>query len=75
MKNAGIMINYAQGNARVIVSWVALIVAVLIIFWLSRATRFEQFGMGLLVATISLLIAIALCELVWQLLISPFGRR
>jgi uncharacterized membrane protein len=68
------MTNYVRRNAGVIVSWAALIVGVLIIFWVSRGTRFQQFGIGLLLASISLLFAMGLFELIWQLLITPFSR-
>ena len=62
------MTPWLKDNASVILRWAALIAASLIIFAASRGTRFQQFGDGLLTASVTLLIAIGLFEIIWQLL-------
>jgi hypothetical protein len=62
------MTPWLKDNASVVLWWAALIAASLIMFAASRGTRFQQFGEALLSASVSLLIAIGLFEMIWQLL-------
>jgi hypothetical protein len=62
------MTPWLKDNASVVLWWAALIAASLIVFAASRGTRFQQFGDGLLTASVTLLIAICLFEIIWQLL-------
>ena len=62
------MTPWLKDNASVVLWWAALIAASLIVFTASRGTRFQQFGDGLLTASVTLLIAIGLFEIIWQLL-------
>jgi hypothetical protein len=62
------MTPWLKDNASLILWWGALIAASLIMFSASRGTRFQQFGKALLTASVSLLIAIGLFEIIWQLL-------
>ena len=62
------MTPWLKDNASLILWWAALIAASLIMFAGSRGTRFQQFGEALLTASVSLLIAIGLFEIIWQLL-------
>ena len=56
------MTPWLKDNASVILRWAALIAASFIIFAASRGTH------GLLTASVTLLIAIGLFEIIWQLL-------
>jgi hypothetical protein len=62
------MTPWLKDNASVVPWWAALIAASLIVFAASCGTRFQQFGDGLLTASVTLLIAIGLFEIIWQLL-------
>jgi hypothetical protein len=62
------MTPWLKDNASVVLWWAALIAASLIVFAASHSTRFQQFSDGLLTASVTLLIAIGLFEIIWQLL-------
>lgn len=60
------MTNWFKTNAAVVGSWAALIAVSAIVFGASHGTNFAQFGIGLLTASIALLVAMAVFELIWQ---------
>ena len=60
------MTDWLKSNASTIGAWAALIAASLIIFWATRGTQFRQLGIGLLTASVSLLVAMAVFEAIWQ---------
>jgi TIR domain/Tetratricopeptide repeat len=64
-----------NGALSFILWWAALTAASLIIFAASRGTRFQQFGAGLLSASLSLLIATWLIEIIWRLLMRWIGGK
>ena len=47
-------------------SWAALTAAVAIAFFVGLCTHFEQLSIGLLMAAIALLVAVAVFEVIWQ---------
>jgi Flp pilus assembly protein protease CpaA len=59
------MSDWFKSNASTVWPWVALIAGALVIFWASRGTQFQQFGLALLVASVALLLAMTLFEVVW----------
>jgi hypothetical protein len=60
------MTNWFKNNASIIWSWTALIGIAAIICAASRGTSFQQLGIGLLTASIALLVAVAVFEAIWQ---------
>lgn len=60
------MPDWLKNNAPVVWSWAALIAVSAIVFGAGRGTAFAQFGTGLLIASIALLVAMAIFELIWQ---------
>ncbi len=51
-------------------SLAALIAASILIFVASRGTSFQQFGIGLLTASVSLVVVMAAFEAIWQVVAS-----
>jgi hypothetical protein len=60
------MTDWFKRNSSIVWSWAALIGGSLIIFWASLGTRFQQFAIGLLTASIALLVIMAVFEALWQ---------
>jgi hypothetical protein len=66
--------DWFRRNASAVLWWAALVVGSLMIFSVSRGTQFQQFGIALLVACLSLLAAIGIFEAIWQLLTRLFDH-
>jgi hypothetical protein len=66
------MTGWFRNNSSVVWSWVALIAAAAIAFGATRGTHFGQLGIGLLIAAISLLVCMAVFELIWQAAVGWF---
>jgi uncharacterized membrane protein len=49
-------------------SWAALIAGALIGLWVTRSTQFHQLALGILLASITLLVLLSAFELLWQVL-------
>ena len=56
-------------NTSIAWSWAVLISIAVIITAVSRGTGIQQFGMGLLAASLALLVAMAIFELIWQIVV------
>ncbi len=70
------MTDWLKSNASNLLSWAILIVASIVIFAVSRGTTFQQFGIGLLSACVTLLVAMAVFEVIWQIaMLAHFSRR
>jgi hypothetical protein len=67
------MTSWLKENASLIWSWAGLIAATAIIFGVTRGTQFAQLGIGLLTAAITLLVAVAVFEAIWQFAASWSG--
>jgi hypothetical protein len=67
------MTHWFKNNMPVVWWWVALIAVSVIVFAASRSTEFAQFGIGLLSASLALLIAMAVFEIIWQLAAKSLG--
>jgi hypothetical protein len=63
------MASWFKNNASIVWSWAALIAAAAIIFGATRGTQFAQLGIGLLTAAIALLVAVAIFEAIWQIVV------
>ena len=61
------MTDWFKNNRPIVGWWLALIAASVIVFAVSRSTGFAQFGIGLLSASLALLAAMAIFEVIWQL--------
>ena len=57
------------------ISWAALIVFALIVFWLSADTPYHQFAIGLLAGSVTLLAIMLLVEILWWIGAKVFGSR
>jgi hypothetical protein len=68
-----IMTHWFKNNMPVVWWWVALIAVSVIVFAASRSTEFAQFGIGLLSASLALLVAMAIFEVTWQLAAKSLG--
>ena len=68
------MREWLKQNSSAVWSWAALIVGSMVIFLASRGTSFQQFGVGLLVASICLLALITIFEVIWQTAARWLGR-
>lgn len=60
------MTDWFKDNASIVWSWAALIVVAAIIFGVSRGTHYQEFGAGLLTASIALLVCMAIFEAICQ---------
>jgi hypothetical protein len=60
------MPSWLDRNSSNIWSWAALMTASIITFAASRGTEFQQFGVGLLSASLGLLVLMAMFEAIWQ---------
>jgi hypothetical protein len=70
------MTDWLKNNASNLWSWAILIVASIIIFAVSRGTEFQQFGIGLLSACVTLLVVMAIFEVIWQIaMLAGFSRK
>ena len=69
------MRGWFKSNAATIRSWLALIAGALIIFWATRGTQFQQLGIGLLMASVSLLVAMAVFEAIWLALMKLLNHQ
>ncbi|HTV27281.1 MAG TPA: hypothetical protein VMF32_05840 [Xanthobacteraceae bacterium] len=69
------MKTWIENNGSVIWGWVALIVGSMLAAWLCRGTEFHRFTVGLLCASVSLLLAMGIFEIAWQSLISDGKTR
>lgn len=67
------MTHWFKNNMRIVCWWVVLIAVSLIVFAASRGTAFAQFGIGLLTASVALLVAMGIFEVLWQLAAKSFG--
>lgn len=56
-------------------SWAALIAAALIIFWMTRGAQYHQFALGILLSSMTLLVALSLFEVLWRLLEAIFDTE
>lgn len=48
-------------------SWAAAIVAALVVFLASRGTQYHQLTLGVLLSSVTLLVALSLFEVLWRL--------
>jgi hypothetical protein len=73
------MTNWFKNNNSIVWSWTALIGIAAIVFAASRGTEVQQLGVGLLTASIALLVTVAVFEAIWQgvtkLLASPNSKE
>ena len=53
-------------NSSAVYCWTAAIAGLAIAVWASRDTRFHQFAIGLLCAAVTLLLATATFEIMWE---------
>jgi len=60
------MTDWFTENTSIVWSWAALIVVAAIIFGVGRGTQYQQLGVGLLTASIALLVCMAVFEAIWQ---------
>jgi hypothetical protein len=60
------MTSWLKTNASLIWSWAGLIAAAAIIFGVTRGTQFAELGIALLTSAITLLVAVAVFEAIWQ---------
>ncbi len=67
------MMHWFKNNMPIVWWWVALIAGSAIVFAASRGTGFAQFGIGLLSASLALLVAMAIFEIIWQLAAKSLG--
>jgi hypothetical protein len=65
--------HWFKNNMPIVWWWVALIAVSLIVFAASRGTEFAQLGIGLLSASLALLVAMAIFEVIWQLAAKSLG--
>lgn len=56
-------------------SWAALIAAALIIFWVTRGAQYHQLALGILLSSMTLLVALFLFEVLWRLLEAIFDTE
>jgi hypothetical protein len=61
------MTDWFKKNRPIVGWWLALIAVSVIVFAASRSTEFAQLGIGLLSASLALLAAMAIFEVIWQL--------
>jgi hypothetical protein len=61
------MTAWLKDNTSTIWSWIALIVGAAIVFAVCRGTHYQMLGVGLLLSSIALLVAMAVFELIWQI--------
>lgn len=67
------MTDWFKDNAPIVWSWVALIAVAAIAFAASRGTQYQQFGVGLLTASIALLVFVAVFEAIWLAAVTWLG--
>jgi hypothetical protein len=67
------MTDWYRRNASIVWSWAVLIAAAAVFCGATRGTGLAQLAMGLLVAAIALLIAMAIFELIWQAAAKAFS--
>jgi hypothetical protein len=60
------MTDWFTENASIAWSWAILIAVAAIVFAVSRGTGIQQLGMGLLAASLALLVAMTVFEVIWQ---------
>jgi hypothetical protein len=60
------MTNWLRRNSSNVWSSAALLVASVIIFAATRGTGFQQFGIGLLTASVALIVLLSLFEAIWE---------
>ena len=56
-------------------SCAALIATVLIMFWMTRGTQYHQLALGMLLSSITLLVALSLFEALWWVLEAVFDSE
>jgi hypothetical protein len=61
------MTNWFKNNRPIVGWWLALIAVSVIVVTVTRSTEFAQLGIGLLSASLALLAAMAIFEVIWQL--------
>lgn len=69
------MNSWVKDNASVVWSWAGLIAGAAIVFGITRGTHFAQLGIGLLASAITLLVAVAVFEAIWQIVVSFTGPK
>jgi hypothetical protein len=67
------MTDWFKENASIIWSWAALIAVAAIVFGAGRGTQYQQLGVGLLTASIALLVCMAVFEAIWQAALKWFA--
>jgi hypothetical protein len=67
------MTDWLKNNRTIAGWWLALIAGSAIVFALSRSTAFAQLGIGLLSASLALLAAMGIFEVIWQLAAKSTG--
>jgi len=60
------IVRLMKDEARALVIWALVIGAVLVGFWFSRGTDGHQLAVGLLMASTTLFVLMALFEIVWH---------
>ena len=60
------MTSWLRSNSTTIWSWVGLVAASAIIFAITYPTPYRQFGIGLLLSSVSLLVTIGIFEALWH---------
>jgi hypothetical protein len=58
-----------ENNGATIGWWIALIGCALIAFWLTSGSAYHHLGIGILTASLSLLVAMALFEALWWVVV------
>jgi hypothetical protein len=66
------MTGWLKRNSSNICSLAALIAASIVVFVASRGTEFQQFGIGLVSASVALFLIIGVFEVIWQIVTSWF---
>jgi hypothetical protein len=63
------MHEWLKRNSSEVRSWAALMASSMGIFLVTRGTSFQQFGVGLLAASVCLLLSIMLFEIFWRAIV------
>ena len=63
------MKNWMEKNTDAVWSGMALIAGSALAAWMCRGTDLQQFALGLLCASVTMLVAMGIFEIVWQILV------
>jgi hypothetical protein len=69
------MLRLMRDNGKAICIWAAVIGVALILFWISRETRFHQLAIGILLSSVSLFVAMSLFEAVWLIAVESLRQK